>query len=68
MKTKLYEYVIFWEPSTKEENEGLKPTILLGPKPLLSNNEKTATMFASRQIPEKYSNNLEQITIAVRPF
>lgn len=72
MAQKLFEYAAIFTPApTKEEMErGVKPKseLIVPITSCLANNEKEAMMLASRALPEKYTDKLEQVEIAVRPF
>jgi hypothetical protein len=67
-KTKLFQYVIFFEPTEKEEEEGKKTLLVKDVTNVLATEEKNVVMIASRAIPEEYLNKLDQINIIVRPF
>jgi P pilus assembly chaperone PapD len=65
----LFEYSIFRIPTEKEAEKGKKAEILVAPKTIIANNDKSAFMIAVRDIPEKYAkDDMDQIKIAVRPF
>lgn len=69
---KLYEYAVIYNPlPTKDENErGEKPRseLIVDVKRILSNSDKEAMMLAARDIPEKYTDKLDRVEIALRPF
>lgn len=69
---KLYEYAVIYNPlPTKDENErGEKPKSLLivDVKRILSNSDKEAMMLAARDIPDTYTDKLDRVEIALRPF
>ena len=69
---KLYEYAVIYTPlQTKDQNDrGEKPKSLLvvDVKRVLSNSEKEAMMLAARDIPVDYTDKLDQVEIALRPF
>ena len=62
---KLYEYVVIYVPKDKEKN---KPKIAVDVTRILAADERTATMIASRAIPEEYMDKLDEVEVAVRPF
>ena len=68
----LFEYAIIYKPHpTKDQMErGEKPKqVLVVPiTSVLANNDKEAQMLASRAIPDTYTDKLDQLDIAVRPF
>lgn len=69
---KLYEYAVIFNPiATKEQNDnGEKPksVLIVDVKRVLSNSEKEAAMLAARDIPEQYTDKLDRVEIALRPF
>lgn len=65
---KLFQYVIFWTPTEAQTKEGKKPEILKEMTTILAKDEQSANIMAARAIPDSHINELEQITIAVRPF
>jgi hypothetical protein len=68
-KAKLFQYAILWHPTEKQvKDEGKKSKVILEPKTILANDQNSALMAASMEIPSDYKNELEQIEIAIRPF
>lgn len=69
---KLYEYAVIYNPlPTKDQQErGEKPKSLLivDVTRVLSNNDKEASMLAARAIPADYTDKLDCVEIALRPF
>ena len=69
---KLYEYAVIYNPlPTKDENErGEKPKskLIVDVKRILSNGDKEAMMLAARDIPPEYTDKLDRVEIALRPF
>lgn len=69
---KLYEYAVIYNPlPTKDESErGEKPksVLIVDVKRILSNSDKEAMMLAARDIPEVYTDKLDRVEIALRPF
>lgn len=65
---KLFEFAIFWQPSEDSIKKGVKPEIIVPPNTILAMDIEKANILASRQIPDKYLDQLDQVTIAVRPF
>ena len=70
--SKLYEYAVIYTPiATKEQNErGDKPKaeLIVPVTHVLANNDKEASMLAARAIPENYTDKLDRLEIALRPF
>lgn len=67
-QSKLFEYSIFWTPNEDQSKKGEKAKILIEPKVILAVDESTAYMQAVREIPADKTDELEQITVALRPF
>lgn len=65
---KVFQYVIFWLPTEAQVKEGTKPSVLNDLTTVLAKDEQSANILAARAIPEAYVNQLEQVTIALRPF
>lgn len=65
----LFQYAVILKPSNREIIEGnAKHELLVKPTDILAPDENTVMLQAARAIPEKYSNCLDRIEIAVRPF
>jgi hypothetical protein len=69
---KLYEYAVIFNPlPTKDENErGEKPKakLVVDVTRTLANDDKEAMMLAARAIPAEYTDKLDRVEIALRPF
>jgi hypothetical protein len=69
---KLYEYAVIFNPlPTKDEKErGEKPKskLIVDVTRVLSNDDKEAMMLAARAIPADYTDKLDRVEIALRPF
>lgn len=69
---KLYEYAVIYNPvATKEQQErGDKPKseLIVDVKRVLAGSDKEAMMLAARDIPEKFTDKLDRVEIALRPF
>jgi len=69
---KLFEYAVIHNPKpTKEQHERgdtPKSELVVDVTRVLANNEKEAMMLAARSIPEKFTDKLDQLEIALRPF
>jgi hypothetical protein len=69
---KLYEYAVIFNPlPTKDENErGEKPKskLIVDVTRVLSNDDKEAMLLAARAIPQEYTDKLDRVEIALRPF
>jgi hypothetical protein len=69
---KLFEYVVIHNPlPTKEQaerGESAKSVLIVDVKRVLANSEKEAMMLAARDIPSDYTDKLDRVEIALRPF
>ena len=62
MSAKLFEYAVIYTPEDEPAELVIKPTTIL------AKSEKEANFVAARAVPDKYSDKLEDLEIAVRPF
>ena len=69
---KLFEYACIYNPlATKDQQDrGEKPksVLIVDVTRVLANNDKEAMMLAARSIPTEYTDRLDQVEIAIRPF
>ncbi len=69
---KLYEYAVIYNPlptkDEKERGEVPKSQLIVDVTRVLSNNDKEAMMLAAREIPESFTDKLDRVEIALRPF
>jgi hypothetical protein len=69
---KLYEYAVIYNPlptkDQKERGEVPKSELIVDVTRVLSTNDKEASMMAARAIPETYTDKLDRVEIALRPF
>lgn len=69
---KLYEYAVIYNPlatkDQKERGETPKSVLVVDVTRVLSNNDKEAMMLAARAIPTEYTDKLDRLEIALRPF
>ena len=73
MAQKLFEYAVLFHPKRskkqeEEEAQGPKSTLLVDVTRILAKDEKVVGMLAVKQIPDSYSEKLDQVEIIVRPF
>jgi hypothetical protein len=64
----LFEYSIFWVPTEQQKKDGRKAEILVPTATILTASKEAAQTIASRAIPDAYIDQLDQVTICVRPF
>lgn len=65
---KLYEVAAFWSPSEREYDKGTRPKVVMGPEVLLAKDDATARTLAAREIPDEFVDDIDKVTIVVRPF
>lgn len=66
-RSKLYEYVVIWHPTEKQENdEQLKPKIIVDLKRVLAKDVSRVQALAARDIPDEYIEQMNQIEILIR--
>lgn len=69
---KLYEYAVIYNPiptkDQQERGETPKSELVVDVTRVLSNNDKEAMMLAARAIPDGYTDKLDRLEIALRPF
>ena len=69
---KLYEYAVIYNPvATKDQQDrGDKPksTLIVDVKRVLAGSDKEAMLLAARDIPSDYTDKLDRVEIALRPF
>lgn len=63
-RMKLFEYAAFYIPTEKGE----KAAIVVPPTTVLAKTEEVAKSLAARAIPAEYADNLDKVTVVVRPF
>jgi hypothetical protein len=70
MRKQLFTYaVLFHKHEEKEGKQEYKETVILvEPKTILARNDKEVAFKATREVPEEYANQSENIEILVRPF
>jgi hypothetical protein len=64
----LYEYAIILQSKTDKDGEVTQKARLLKRGEILADDEQRATILVSREIPEEHLEDLERVTLAVRPF
>jgi hypothetical protein len=64
----LFEYAIILKPTKDEANAGAGDKIVAKPDYLCAKDQTTATILASRKIPDDLLSILDRVEVAVRPF
>jgi len=67
-KKKLMQYAVIYHPSDKERKDGKKSEIVIDMTTILAANDQEAFMLIAKKIPDEYSDRLDQVEIALRPF
>jgi len=65
---KLYEYAIILQNKYDRDDEVIEKAKLIKRGEILADDEKKATILVSREIPEEHLEELERVTLALRPF
>lgn len=66
---RLFQFAVLWHPTEKDaEDNGTKSKVIVELTTVLAADERAATMHAARAIPADYTDQLDQVEIAVRPF
>jgi hypothetical protein len=68
MKQQLFQYAVIWHPTKEQHEAGKKSKLLVEPKTILSQSKDSAFVLASREIPEQYLDELDQVEVVLRPF
>lgn len=72
MAQQLFEYALVFHPhqtkAQKDEGVEAKSVILKPPTVVLARDAQEVAMLAAREIPEAYTDKLNQVQIAVRTF
>jgi len=69
MKQRLFQFaVLFHEKIEKASKEEVKSKEILGIKTILATDEKVALLQIAKQIPDEYSDKLQDVEILIRPF
>lgn len=66
MKQKLFEFVVLWHPSPDDDKTSSQ--IVVDRTLRLAKEEKAVALFAAKQVPDRYSDQLDNIEILIRPF
>lgn len=56
------------KPNKKEIEEGKQDTLILGPVPVIAQDDKAAGVKAVMQNKDKIESNLDNVEVLVRPF
>lgn len=66
IRSKLFEYVIIWHPTEKQEGEGQTSKIVVDLKRVLAKDAARVQALAARDIPDEYIEQINQIEILIR--
>ena len=65
---KLYEFVALYHPKKKKGEEKQKSELIVDIQRVLADSEDEVKILAARAIPEEYTDKLDRVELAVRPF
>ena len=69
---KLFEYAAIYNPlqtqAQKDSGESAKSKLIVPITTVLARDQNEAMMLAARAIPEEYTDKLDRVEIACRPF
>lgn len=69
MKMKPFEFLVLLHPEQNDDGKDIGDTkIIVERQFVLSKDDKTAAMSATRAIPKDHDNALDRVEIIVRPF
>lgn len=68
VKQKLFQYAVILHPTKEKSEKGNKSKLLVEPKVVLGNDEKSVGMQAVKAIPSEYDDKLDQIEVVVKSF
>jgi hypothetical protein len=72
MPSKVYEYVILHHPKAKDSKNGERheqsSTLIVDVTRVVAKEEQVVAMLAARAIPDAFTDRLDEVEIAIRPF
>ncbi len=69
MTKTLFTYAVLLNPKKAKDGEEQEHTkMIVEPTHILAKDEKSLTMQVVRKIPEQYENDLDRVSILIRPF
>lgn len=67
--TRLYEYAVIRQGLVNKDGQVTeKAELIVEPTRVLADNEEQATLLAGRAIPDEHLDDLQRISLVVRPF
>ena len=66
MKQRLFEFVVLWHPTEDDDKSTSK--IVVDRTMRLAKDEEAVGLFAAKQVPDQYADQLDNIEILIRPF
>lgn len=67
-KQRLFQYAVIFNPTKEQAEKGEKAEVVVELTTILAKDQKEVEMKAARSIPEKWTDKLSQVEVAVRPF
>ena len=68
IKSTLYQYTVLWHPTKSQSEDGKSTKIITPLSTEMAKNDDSLFRKLLRNIPDKYSEELDQIDIVIRPF
>lgn len=65
----VFQFCAFWSPTEKQfKEEGMKPKMVVDIQTVIAMDEDAVKTVAARAIPDEFDDQLDQVTVVVRPF
>jgi hypothetical protein len=68
MESKLFQFAVIWNPTEDQADNGEKSKLVVPITTELATSKEAISMRAVRAIPSKYDDQLDQLSVVVRPF
>ncbi len=65
---KLYEFVALYHPKKEKGKDRQKSKLIVDVQRVIADTEDEVKIIAARAIPDEYTNKLDRVELAVRPF
>ena len=65
---RIFQYAVLLHPTDKEKKEGGRTKIIVEVTTIVAKDEGEAGMRAAREIADEYTDKLDRVEVAVRPF
>lgn len=64
----IFTYAVIFEPDLEDESETRKAKLIVEPTHILAKDAGAANLQAARAIPSEWEDDLDNLTVVVRPF